>query len=238
MSAEGTDYKNLYVGGIDSIDIGASETADDRDRGSKFSIVVKKRQFGLGGNEYVCMYLGRPQDVRHAYETALLILMHYNCQANLEETKIGFRTYLRERGLDNRFLMKRPQYALTDNNRNRKQSLWGTPGSERNIRHGLELISTYIIDYCQNIFFKEMLLQLRDYDYEFKRKYDIIASMIMCEIADEELYNKPAIENPTSLKDTWSDFGYYRDNNGVKHFGVIPKRKTINHKAGGVWIEK
>ena len=157
--------------------------------------------------------------------------------ANLEETKIGFRTYLREKGLDNRFLMRRPQYALTDNNRQRRGTLWGTPGSERNIKHGLELISNYINDFFFNIHFKDMLIQMRDYVYENKRKFDIIAAMVMCEIADEEMYNKPVVENKTTLKDTWKDVGRYIDSQGRVRYGVINKDTHIRHKAMGQWID-
>jgi len=40
------------------------------------------------------------------------MLWYYGCKANLEDTKITFRAYLRERKWDHKMLMKRPQYGL------------------------------------------------------------------------------------------------------------------------------
>jgi hypothetical protein len=39
---------NLYIAGIDSIDIGAKDTSVNTDNPSKFCITIKKRAFGLG----------------------------------------------------------------------------------------------------------------------------------------------------------------------------------------------
>jgi hypothetical protein len=42
------EMHNLYIAGIDSIDIGAKDTSENTDNPSKFCIVIKKRAFGLG----------------------------------------------------------------------------------------------------------------------------------------------------------------------------------------------
>jgi hypothetical protein len=45
-SSDGLDYKNLYVGGIDSIDIGKDDSASvDNSRASDFCGLIKKRVF-------------------------------------------------------------------------------------------------------------------------------------------------------------------------------------------------
>jgi hypothetical protein len=64
-----------------------------------------------------------------------------------------------------------------------------------------------------------MLQELLKYSYENKRKFDIIAAMGCCELADEEYFNKSP--GSANNRKEWRDIGYYYDN-GVKKFGVIP----------------
>ena len=67
-----------------------------------------------------------------------------------------------------------------------------------------------------------MIQELLKYSYENKRKFDIVAAMGMCELADEEMYGK-SIKESTTHKE-WRDIGYYYDEYGRKKYGVIPKR--------------
>jgi len=71
---DGNPFKNLYVAGIDSIDMGTGDSASDNDV-SDFCIVIKKRIHGLDEPKYVAMYKGRPKDIRMAYDTALKLLV-------------------------------------------------------------------------------------------------------------------------------------------------------------------
>ena len=92
VDEDGTPYKNLYVAGIDSIDMGTENSANDTDV-SDFCIVIKKRIFGSSDPKYVAVYKDRPRDIRTAYETALKLLTWYNCRAMLEFTKISIQEY-------------------------------------------------------------------------------------------------------------------------------------------------
>jgi hypothetical protein len=88
--------------------------------------------------------------------------------------------------------MTRPDFAISQKARTRSQKrLIGLPATESVIRHGLDLIGQYINDYCYQIDFDEMLEQMLNYSYENKKKFDIIASLQMCEVADEELTGIP-----------------------------------------------
>ena len=80
---------NLYVGGIDGIDIGQAETSDQTRDPSKFCTVIKRRIYGLKEPTYVAYYLDRPNDIRDAYIQSIGLLMWYNCQANLEATRMS-----------------------------------------------------------------------------------------------------------------------------------------------------
>jgi len=55
---------HLYVGGIDGIDIGMSETSESTKDPSDFCMVIKKRVFGNDEPKYVALYKDRPDDVR------------------------------------------------------------------------------------------------------------------------------------------------------------------------------
>lgn len=231
---EETDFglmpiKNLYCAGTDSIDHGQEDSVVG-DKGSKFAITVKKRRFGTSGDRYVCKYIERPQDVRIAYTTAAQILWYYGCKTNLEDTKISFRTWLREKKLDKRFLMQRPNFALAEGKRN--DNLWGTPGSEKMIRHGLALVKDHIEDFCQNIWFIDMVIQLQKFSYEAKGLFDIVMAMVYTEIADEDMYDLK-IQKPDLINKTWRNVGWFINDKGYKEFGEIPGQDNLNPNIFG-----
>lgn len=212
--------KNLYVAGIDSIDH-AEDDSVVGDKGSKFCITVKKRMFGNSGNKYVCMYMERPKSVKTAYENALKILMWYGCKANLEDTKIGFRQWLTTQKLQYKYLMQRPASATSSNKRT--NTLWGTPGSEKMIKHGLELVTTYIEDECHTIDIEEILIQMQNFSYTMKGKYDAILAICYTEIADEDMAGIVARKEneATEWEEFGKDIGYYIDDRGYRQFGII-----------------
>jgi len=189
----GQPFKNLYVAGIDSIDQGTADSSTQRDV-SDFCIVIKKRIHGLKEPKYVAIYKDRPRDVREAYDNALKLLTLYNCKALLEHTKISIVTYFKEKKKDHLF-MKRPASSMGDMKRGNSQMI-GVPATQYVIEHGLELINNFVNDYCYSIDSEEILEQLLKYSYENKRKFDVIAAMIMAELADEDLMSlKPVAEN-------------------------------------------
>lgn len=119
--------------------------------------------------------------------------------------------------------MSRPQFAITGPKKQGKQ-LVGVPSTPAVIEHGLELVANFINDYWFTIDYEEMLDQMLNYSYENKRKFDIIASLQMAEIADEELSGvKPSTVE--SIKNQWKDIGYYIDSNGYKRRGIIPPKQ-------------
>ena len=68
--------------------------------------------------------------------------------------------------------------------------------------------------------------------------------MGLCEIADEDMMGEPAKQQGI-LTEEFQEFGYYHDQNGKKHFGVLPsyRKKSIEeftteeHKYGFRWID-
>ena len=216
---------NLYVGGIDGIDIGQSETSDQTRDPSKFCTVIKRRIYGLKEPTYVAYYLDRPNDIRDAYIQSIGLLMWYNCKANLEATRMSVLTYAR----DNKFMqyfMKRPRVCSGDiNTRKPKNNQYGTTATTAMIDHQTDLVRDYIEDYCHNIWFLEMLDQLNHYTDENKGRFDLVAAMSMAEVGDEELRDIIPKKQEV-VSDSFQDIGYYIDSNGYRRFGIIPKQNN------------
>ena len=222
---EGNVWKNLYVAGIDAIDLGTDNSAEDNDV-SDFCIVIKRRVFGDREPKYVAIYKDRPRDIRVAYMIAFKLLIWYNCQAMLEFTKISFQQFLRDRNKES-LLMSRPEYAVSVRNKKKtNKRLIGIPGTEAVIKHGLELISAFLSDYYYTIDSPEMLEELLKYTYENKRKFDMIAAMSCCEIGDEALTGITPIKSTVTRKN-WQDIGYYKDERGILRFGAIPNKNMM-----------
>jgi len=87
--------------------------------------------------------------------------------------------------------MRRPSATSNTTTRtNLKQ--YGTPATDAIIDHQLDLIEQYIVDFCDQIQFPEMLDELIRYSYENKRKFDIVAALGMVLLAEEETRNRIA----------------------------------------------
>jgi len=212
-------YNNLYVAGIDSIDSDETSSTGQKDV-SSFCIVIKRRQFGLKDPKYVAMYKYRPKDVRDAYDTAMKLLMYYNCKAVIETSRVSLITHFKtEKKLNLLFL--RPRATTSDVNKANTR-MYGCSATVPNINHYLDLVENYVSDYCHEITILDMLNELIKYSFLNKRKFDIVAAMGMCELADEELMGN-APRSSTKVNKEWQDIGYYTDENGYKQFGVIPK---------------
>lgn len=216
----GEGFNNLYVGGIDSIDIGSKDSATtDESKLSDFCILIKKRILGLAEPTYVAMYKDRPRDPREAYENAAKLLTYYGAKAVLESTRTAILTYFRDRKYIN-LLMKRPRATLSDVSKS-NPNMYGAPSNEKTINHGRELVYDFCLDYSHTIKFREMLEQLLNYSDEKKRQFDIVAAMQMTELADEEIsFKKPVERNEVATH--FRDFGWWTDKNGYKHYGAIP----------------
>ena len=220
---------NLYVAGIDGIDIGASETSSETRDPSKFCTLVKRRVYGMSEPTYVAYYLDRPDDIREAYKQTIGLLMYYQALANIEASRLSVLTYAR----DNKFMqyfMRRPRVCYGDNIKRRTANQYGTTTATAMIDHGIQLVADYVEDYCHNIWFPEFLDQLNLYTDENKGKFDMIAAAQMCEIGDEEL-NDIIPKEQKKYKEEFQDIGYYKDENGYTRFGVIPKQITLQARA-------
>lgn len=214
------EMNDMYVAGIDGIDIGANQTSKETRDPSDFCIVIKKRAFGMNEPQYVAMYKDRPANIREAYKIAMCMCRYYNAKINIEATRMGMVTWAREnRCLQ--YFMKRPRATLTDIKYGTTKQ-YGTPATKAIIEQQTDLIADFVEDYGHTIWFEEMLEQLNNYNDENKTKFDIIASLGMLELADQELSGRQPTKVDKEVEE-FQDIGYYIDEKGYRHFGVIPK---------------
>lgn len=224
--------RNLYVAGIDSIDIGQEQTSEYTKDPSKFCIVIKKRIYGMEEPQYVAYYKERPQNEREAYKIAIKLMQYYNCQANIEATRMSMITWARDQGYLGMF-MKRPRATYPDPNKINRSTI-GTPATQAVIAHQTDLIANFVEDYGHNIWFDEMIDELERYSDENKTKFDMIAAMGMAELADEELAGVIPRQIEV-VEDEFQDFGYYVDEYGHRRFGIIPKRTEFKTAYDPTW---
>ena len=216
--------RNLYVAGIDSIDLGMKDTSTATKDPSDFCITIKKRAYGNDEPRYVAYYKDRPNDIREAYKIAVRLLQYYNCLANLEASKVSIISWARDHGYINLF-MKRPRATMPDVMHG-KSSQYGSPATPAIIEHQTDLIADFVNDYTHTIFFPEMLDELIRYTDENKRKFDMVAAMGETELAEEELNGTvPKVVNV--VNERFEDIGYYTDEYGIKHYGIIPKSSKL-----------
>lgn len=212
---------NLYVAGIDSIDIGMEDTSDATDDPSKFCIIIFRRQFGLKDPVPVAYYMDRPQHIRDAYKIAMCMVTYYQAIVNIEATRMNLLAWARDNGYYKYFMM-RPRATYPDPNKIGRRTP-GTPATPTIIQHQLSLIESYIEDFGQHIWFEELVDQLTRYSLEQKTKFDMVAAFAMALLANEELGTVVAtkVVNYDERKNMLN-VGYYFDDRGIKHFGTIP----------------
>lgn len=220
-----TEMNDLYVAGIDGIDIGAAQTSKETRDPSDFCLVIKKRAFGMNEPQYVAMYKDRPQNIREAYKIAMCMCRYYNCRINIEATRVGMITWARENKCL-QYFMKRPRATLTDIKYGTTKQ-YGTPATKTIIEQQTDLIADFVEDYGHTIWFEEMLEQLTSYNDENKTKFDIVASLGMVELADQELSGRQPTKVESEVEE-YQDIGYYIDDKGYRRFGVIPKKQPQN----------
>lgn len=229
-----SEMRNLYVAGIDSIDIGGKDTSELTKDPSDFCIVIKKRAYGMQEPQYVAFYKDRPHDVREAYKIAIRLCQYYNCMINIEATRMSMVSWARDNGYINMF-MKRPRATMPDVMRGKSNQI-GSPATQGVIDHQTDLIADFVTDYCHTIWFYEMLDELNRYTDENKTKFDLVAAMGLAELADEELHGVVA-RKVVEENNQFEDVGWYTDERGYKRFGVIPKKEKYPTNVDNSWIK-
>ena len=215
------EMKDLYIAGVDGIDIGANDTSKETRDPSDFCIVILKRMMGMQEPQIVAMYKDRPGDEREAFKIAIRLCQYYNAKINIEATRKSFYTWAKDKGYGNMFV-RRPKATMNSDLSKTLSNQIGTPATKQIIEQHTSLTANFVEDYCHTIWFEEILQELMSYNDENKTKFDIVASLGMVFLLDQELSQRVPSEVVKETEE-FEDFGYYIDERGYKRWGVIPK---------------
>ena len=220
----GTQYsemKDLYIAGVDGIDIGANDTSKETRDPSDFCIVILKRMMGLQEPQIVAVYKDRPGDEREAFKIAIRLCQYYNAKINIEATRKSFYTWAKDKGYGLMFV-RRPKATMNSDLSRTLSNQIGTPATKQIIEQHTSLTANFVEDYCHTIWFEEILQELISYNDENKTKFDLVAALGMVFLLDQELSQRVPSEVKKEIRE-FEDFGYYTDEQGYKRWGVIPK---------------
>ena len=217
--------RNAYIAGLDSIDQSKIDSASPE--GSKLACIVKKRQGPItqSGNMYVAAYVDRPDGpVEIAYDNVLKLLEWYDCQVNLEYSKISIVPFFRAKGAYDRFI-KRPKNFLSDREKeNFSTLLIGTPMNDWTKNYGIQKVRSYVEQCAYLIRFPDLIEQLLNYQPERQTEFDWVVAMMLCEIADEDMAD--LLPEIVVAAKPWRKFGYYTDpRTGNKKRGILPDQE-------------
>ena len=221
IGSQYNEMKDLYIAGVDGIDIGANDTSKETRDPSDFCIVILKRAIGLQEPQIVAMYKDRPGDEREAFKIAIRLCQYYNAKINIEATRKSFYTWSKDKGYGGMFV-RRPKATMSSDLSRTLSNQIGTPATKQIIEQHTSLTANFVEDYCHTIWFEEILQELMSYNDENKTKFDIVASLGMVFLLDQELSQRVPSEVVKEVQE-FEDFGYYTDEKGYKRWGVIPK---------------
>ena len=216
-----TEMKDLYIAGVDGIDIGANDTSKETRDPSDFCIVILKRMMGLQEPQIVAVYKDRPGDEREAFKIAIRLCQYYNAKINIEATRKSFYTWAKDKGYGSMFV-RRPKATMNSDLSRTLSNQIGTPATKQIIEQHTSLTANFVEDYCHTIWFEEILQELISYNDENKTKFDLIAALGMVFLLDQELSQRVPSEIKKEVEE-FEDYGYYTDEQGYKRWGVIPK---------------
>lgn len=163
-----------YVMGVDPVD--HSQTEDGR-RSNGACLVLKKFNPANESDPYnyafVCKYIHRPESVQIFYEDMLKTAVYYGCKVLFENQKIGLMHYFNDRGYGN-FLMWLPERTQP-----------GIAASPKTHQYIAELTESYVNDYCDRLFFKDIINDLLNFDISNTTAFDGAMALGYTLIADQ-----------------------------------------------------
>ena len=181
-----------YVMGIDPID---HNTTEDGRRSNGACIVLQKyntlHENDIYNYAFVCKYNFRPDSVQVFYEDMIKTAVYFGSKILFENQKIGLMHYFNDRGYGN-FLMWLPD---------RQQP--GIAASPKTHQHIAELTESYINDYHEKVYFKDLISDWLEFDLSNTTKFDIAMAAGYALIADQHKINRKDL---TALRDVKSFF--------------------------------
>lgn len=170
---------NGFVMGVDPVD--HNQTQDGR-RSNGAGLVLQKHNAAHDNDPhnfaFVCKYIYRPESVQVFYEDMLKTAVYYGCRILFENQKIGLMHYFNDRGYGD-FLMWLPERTQP-----------GIAASPKTHQHIAELTESYINDYSDKVFFKDLIKDWLEFDISNTTAYDGAMAAGYALIADQARVTK------------------------------------------------
>jgi hypothetical protein len=163
-----------FVMGVDPVD--HNQTQDGR-RSNGAALVLQKynsvKEDDMYNYAFVCKYIYRPESVQIFYEDMIKTAVYYGCQILFENQKIGMMHYFNDRGYSN-FLMWLPERTQP-----------GIAASPKTHQHIAELTESYINEYYEKVYFKDLINDWLEFDISNTTAYDAAMAAGYALIADQ-----------------------------------------------------
>lgn len=177
-----------YIIGVDPVD---HNTTEDGRRSNGAAMVLKKYSVvedGPYNYAFVCKYKYRPDSVQIFYEDMIKMSAYYGCSVLMENQKIGMMHYFNDRGYGN-FLMWLPD---------RQQP--GIAASPKTHQYIAELTESYINDYCDKVYFKDLIQEWLEFEIHNTTKFDLAMATGYALIADQVKMKKRDLNEIKEVK--------------------------------------
>ena len=179
-----------FVMGVDPVDHNQTQ---DRKRSNGAGMVLQKYNSARDDDQYnyafVCKYIYRPESVQVFYEDMIKTAVYYGCQVLFENQKIGLMHYFNDRGYSN-FLMWLPERTQP-----------GVAASPKTHQHIAELTESYVNDYHEKLYFKDVVQELLEFDISNTTAFDGAMAMGYALIADQVKVTKKDMSEVREVKD-------------------------------------
>lgn len=224
---ESEKVRNLYVGGVDTVDISEGERTSRG--GSKTAMLIKKRRPDKNAlssgfiNTYTGMYLGNSDRARADHQQVIFMAAYFNSKILVEFTKITLVNYVRDVMKMGSFLAYEPDAPGRGIASFRaKANRPGLRATTDVIRFYLNLIDEYLEESSGKIYFVPLLEQLVNYSWDEKGDFDLVAAMGMCEVLFTEYLDiRPVQTGPATNR--INPPKWYTGPDGRKIFGAPPR---------------
>jgi hypothetical protein len=179
-----------FVMGVDPVD--HNQTQDGK-RSNGAGMVLQKYNSARDDDQYnyafVCKYIYRPESVQVFYEDMIKTAVYYGCQVLFENQKIGLMHYFNDRGYSN-FLMWLPERTQP-----------GIAASPKTHQHIAELTESYVNDYHEKMYFKDVVQELLEFDISNTTAFDGAMAMGYALIADQVKVTRKDMSEVREVKD-------------------------------------
>jgi hypothetical protein len=208
-------YKNLYVGGIDSY---------DQDKGVSKSlggmcVMTRPNTFGIPFNMPVAVICTRPKRKEIFFDMCLKLSVYYDLVGNTLGDlagSSGIISWYKNSGCS-KYLAHRPTKFESENTEQSSEYWFRLTNYSRPLMVGA--MQTSIHDYCQNIWFPELINQLGNFDeVEIGSDNDLADAYGIAIVQSISVVAAPRDDNTKESEDPFSLGNWITDKNG----NVIP----------------